>query len=239
MGNRRMFSKEIVRSDDFLDLPLSSQALYFQLGMDTDDRGYIANAKSIIRAIGASKGDLELLVHKRFVLIRRETLLLQKHFKVNNYIQKDRFHETQYKEDLAKLYYNENGAYTERETDKKVLQIDCKNDVYKTDTEDKLSKDKLIEVNISQYNNYLPILNKLGSINLVNIDSISSNDLKTYLDYFDSKVDIVGMLQFEVMIDKFIKISVEEHNFDFSKMTEKAKLIYFKSMIDNLVSRSI
>lgn len=118
MATRRMFSKDIVRSDAFLDLPLSTQALYFQLGMDTDDRGYIANAKAIIRLIGANKGDLELLVQKRFVLIRDETLILQKHFKINNLIRKDRFKETNYLDDFQKLFLDNNDSYTENETPK-------------------------------------------------------------------------------------------------------------------------
>lgn len=113
MAKRRMFSKEIVRSDAFLDLPVSSRELYFQLGMDTDDRGYIPNAKSVIRLIGANQGDLEPLITKGFLMIRGDTLILQKHFEINNIIRHDRFHETEYIEDLKKLFMKENKAYTE------------------------------------------------------------------------------------------------------------------------------
>lgn len=113
MPKRRMFSNEIVRSDAFLDLPVSSRELYFQLGMDTDDRGYIPNAKSIIRLIGANQGDLEPLIAKGFLMIRGETLILQKHFGINNIIRHDRFHETEYLEDLKKLFIKDNGSYTE------------------------------------------------------------------------------------------------------------------------------
>lgn len=108
-----MFSKEIVRSDAFLDLPVSSRELYFQLGMDTDDRGYIPNAKSVIRLIGANQGDLEPLITKGFLMIRGDTLILQKHFEINNIIRHDRFHETEYLEDLKKLFIKDNGSYTE------------------------------------------------------------------------------------------------------------------------------
>lgn len=139
MATRRMFSKAIVRSDAFTELPLASQALYFQLGMDTDDRGYISNARAIIRIIQAKPQDLEPLIRERFVLIRGDNLLLQKHFKINNYIQKDRFHETTYVDDLKKLFYETNDAYTERETKKKVL-THCIQRVYETDTEDSLGK---------------------------------------------------------------------------------------------------
>lgn len=139
MATRRMFSKEIVRSDAFTELPLASQALYFQLGMDTDDRGYISNAKAVIRIIQAKPQDLEPLIRERFVLIRGDTLLLQKHFKINNYIQNDRFHETNYIDDLKRLFYEDNGAYTEHETKKRVLNA-CIQPVSKMDTEDSIGK---------------------------------------------------------------------------------------------------
>lgn len=123
MGKRRMFSKDIVRSDAFLELPISSQALYFQLGMDTDDRGYIPNARSLVRMLGANQGDLEPLVAKGFILVRGDSLLLQKHFRINNYIQRDRFKETTYINDLKQLFIEENGAYT---TDKnKGVLMNC------------------------------------------------------------------------------------------------------------------
>lgn len=175
MGKRRMFSKDIVRSDAFLDLPISSQALYFQLGMDTDDRGYIPNAKSLIRMLGANQGDLEPLINKGFILIRDNSLLLQKHFRINNYIQKDRFRETTYLEDLKTLFLEENGAYTTQKEkgiamnfskkDTECVQ-DVYDDVYKTDTQDKLSKDKLSKVKISE-----------DKISKVNNDRIDKNKI--------------------------------------------------------------
>ena len=145
MGKRRMFSKDIVRSDAFLELPISSQALYFQLGMDTDDRGYISNAKSLIRMLGANQGDLEPLVGKGFVLVRGDSLLLQKHFRLNNYIQADRFKETTYLEDLKTLFIEENGAYTIDETKaaKKAYikgNVACIQNVSNADTQVKISE---------------------------------------------------------------------------------------------------
>lgn len=156
MPNRRMFSKDIVRSDAFLDLPVSSRELYFQLGMETDDRGYISTARSVIRLIGANQGDLEPLIQKGFLMIRGETLILQKHFRINNTIRSDRFHESEYIDDLKKLFIKDNGAYTEDET--KGVAVNGGQLVYqvgtKMDTEDKLSKDKLSKDNIN--NNIKP-----------------------------------------------------------------------------------
>ena len=69
MAERRMFAREIIDSDPFLDMPLSSQALYFHLGMNADDDGFINNPKRIIRTIGCSNDDFKLLIAKRFVII--------------------------------------------------------------------------------------------------------------------------------------------------------------------------
>ena len=111
-----MFSKDIIRSDAFLDLPVSSQALYFHLGMEADDRGYVNNPRTVIRSVGASVGDLEQLANKKFILIRGENLILIKHWKINNLIKTDRFKETKYVSDLRKLFFDENNSYTENET---------------------------------------------------------------------------------------------------------------------------
>ena len=118
MANRRCFSKDIVESDEFLDLPLTSQALYFHLGMNADDRGYVNNAKTIIRVIGSSLGDLEILINKKFVLLRQEKLILIKGWRINNTIQPSRLVETKYTEDLKTLFFDENNSYTETQTDR-------------------------------------------------------------------------------------------------------------------------
>lgn len=112
MANRRMFSMDIVDSDAFLEMPLSTQALYFQLGMRADDEGFLNNAKKIQRMIGASEDDLKLLVAKRFVLAFESGIYVIKHWKMNNYLRSDRFKPTQYEEEKAMLSVKTNGAYT-------------------------------------------------------------------------------------------------------------------------------
>ena len=60
MAEKRMFSKTIVDSDAFLDMPLSAQALYFHLSMRADDDGFLNNAKKIMRTINANQNDYDL-----------------------------------------------------------------------------------------------------------------------------------------------------------------------------------
>lgn len=113
MSERRMFAKAIVDSDAFLEMPLSAQCLYFHLGMRADDDGFVNNPKRIQRTIGAADDDLKLLIAKRFVLAFESGVIVIKHFKIHNWIRKDRYRPTRYQEELKMLVLKENGAYTE------------------------------------------------------------------------------------------------------------------------------
>lgn len=113
MAERRMFAKTIIDSDAFLDMPLSAQALYFHLSMRADDDGFVNNPKKIQRMIGASDDDCKLLVLKRFILTFESGIIVIKHWKIHNYIQKDRYKETVYLQEKAMLGLNESNAYTE------------------------------------------------------------------------------------------------------------------------------
>lgn len=113
MAQRRMFSKDIVRSDAFLDMPQSTQLLYFHLGMEADDDGFIANSKTVARMVGSSADDIKVLIAKRFVLTFESGIIVVKHWKINNYIQKDRHKETKYLKEKNQIKTKENSVYTE------------------------------------------------------------------------------------------------------------------------------
>ena len=114
MAERRMFTKKIVDSDAFLDMPLSSQALYFHLNMRADDDGFVNNPKKIQRMIGASEDDLKLLIVKRFILTFDSGVIVIKHWRMHNLLRKDRYNPTQYQEEKAELDLKKNGSYTEK-----------------------------------------------------------------------------------------------------------------------------
>ena len=109
-----MFTQKIIDSDAFLDMPLSTQALYFHLNMRADDDGFVNNPKRIQRTIGASEDDLKLLIAKRFVIGFESGLLVIKHWRMHNTLRKDRYNPTQYQEEFASLDVKDNNAYTER-----------------------------------------------------------------------------------------------------------------------------
>ncbi len=107
-----MFAKTIIDSDAFIDMPLSTQALYFHLSMRADDDGFINNAKKIQRMIGASDDDLKMLAAKRFIIPFDTGIVVIKHWKIHNYIRGDRKKDTVYPEEMALLTEKENGAYS-------------------------------------------------------------------------------------------------------------------------------
>lgn len=112
MANKRMFSKDITASDAFLDMPASTQALYFHLGMEADDDGFIGNPKKVMRVIGVSEDDIKILLSKRFLLSFPSGIVVVKHHRINNNWDKYNCKRTPYLEEFSQLRIKENKAYT-------------------------------------------------------------------------------------------------------------------------------
>jgi hypothetical protein len=112
MANKRMFTMNIVDSDAFLEMPLSTQCLYFHLNMRADDDGFIGNAKRIMKLVGASDDDLKILIAKSFVLTFEDGVIVIKHWRMHNTLTKSRYHETPYLEDKSLLRLKKNGSYS-------------------------------------------------------------------------------------------------------------------------------
>jgi hypothetical protein len=96
-----MFSPQIVDSDAFMDMPQSSQLLYFHLAMRADDDGFVGNPKKILRMIGGNEDALKVLIAKRFILTFQSGVVVIKHWRIHNLIRADRYHETQYLEEKS------------------------------------------------------------------------------------------------------------------------------------------
>ena len=111
MAQRRMFSKKITDTDMFLDMPLSAQALYFHLNMHADDDGFVDNVKTLKRMIGSSDDDLKLLLTKQFIIVFDDGITVIKDWRVHNYLRKDRYTATNYKDHRKELEITESGSY--------------------------------------------------------------------------------------------------------------------------------
>lgn len=134
MANRRMFSLDVVTTDKFRDLTKKAQALYFQFGVLADDDGFLRGAKSTAKGFGYGLAALAELEENGYLISFPENVWVMKHWKQNNQIRKDRYTETRYKEEKARLY-EENGTYHLRE--------DGCHLVYQTETQSRKEKNKL------------------------------------------------------------------------------------------------
>lgn len=160
MAERRMFTQKITDSDAFLDMPLSTQSLYFHLNMRADDDGFVNNPKKIQRMIGASEDDLKLLVAKRFIIAFDTGVIVIKHWRMHNLLRKDRYNPTQYAEEMDTLMIKDNGSYTEKvlEIPGEVIEIQSGNQLTTTwqpddnqlATQDSIGKDSIGEISIEE-----------------------------------------------------------------------------------------
>ena len=173
MAERRMFAKTIIDSDAFLDMPMSTQALYFHLSMRADDDGFLNNPKKVQRMIGATDDDLKLLIAKNFIITFESGVIVIKHWKIHNYIQKDRYKPTVYQEEKELLSLKDNGSYTL-----------CIQDGYNMETQVRLGKVSIGKNSIDKSKRFSkPSLEELQSY--INEKGLNVN-AQSFMDYYDS-----------------------------------------------------
>lgn len=181
MARKRMFNLEIIDSDLFLEMPQSTQNLYFHLGMRADDDGFIGNPKKIIKTVGANEDDLRLLFTKQFVIPFESGIVVIRHWKLNNYLRKDRHTETMYKDEKRQLIESENGVY--ELITRNGIPNGNQNETNGLPSIDKVSKDKI---------------------------KLEKNSIEIYgenLDNEGSKIDILDVweIQFKEFYEKYPK----------------------------------
>ena len=149
MAERRMFAKTIIDSDAFLDMPVTARLLYYDLGMRADDDGFVNSPKKTMRITGASSDDMNILIMRKFIIPFDSGVVVIKHWRIHNYIRKDTYVETKYKDEKEKLMLDENNAYTAKKM--QLLQL-CDEYVDEPSTQVRLGKDSIgkdsIEKNI-------------------------------------------------------------------------------------------
>ena len=201
MANRRMFSKKITDTDKFLDMPASAQNLYFHLNMHADDDGFLGNAKTIKRMVGASDDDLKLLAAKQFLIPFDDGVVVIKDWRIHNYIRSDRYRSTIYTDHKNSLQINENQQYELlAEQPKKVGMTDGipdgNQDGYQMDTQvrlgkvrlgkDRLGKDRLGKVRLGKGRLDNTRQDKTPE-SQPEADSVSLEDVKEVIDYLNQK----------------------------------------------------
>lgn len=185
MAERRMFSKTIIDSDAFLDMPLSTQVLYFHLSMRADDDGFINNPKKIQRMVGCNQDDITLLIAKRFVIPFESGVCVIKHWRIHNYIRTDRYKETPYQEEKSQLILKDNNSYT---LSNEVTTVGIPSGIpggvqheHQCETQVRLGKDRLgkdnntISKDIVSSTKVQPIIDSWNSLGLQKLVAINPN----------------------------------------------------------------
>lgn len=111
MANKRMFSLSVVDTDNFLEMPISSRLLYYELGMRADDDGFVDNWKKILLFTGLKDDDMKVLIAKSFVIPFESGVIVIRHWRMNNYLQKDRLKPTIHQKELKELNIDDNNVY--------------------------------------------------------------------------------------------------------------------------------
>ena len=137
-----MFSNAVIDNDIFLDMPLSTQALYFHLGMKADDDGFVGSPKKIVRAVNCTEDDFKLLVSKGFVLCFASGVIVITHWNINNIMRKDRRKPTIYTDEKAELTTEKNDTYTICQPDVNRLSTNCQPTDNQMTAQNKLNKSK-------------------------------------------------------------------------------------------------
>jgi len=145
LAQRRMFSLKIIDTDMFLDMSPTARLLYYDLCMRADDDGFVSSPKKIMKIVGAGDDDLKILIAKKFVIPFESGICVIKHWRIHNYIQKDRYSKTIYEEEANMLKVDNNSVY--------VLDTKCIQNVYEMDTQVRLGKDRL---ELGKDNNIVP-----------------------------------------------------------------------------------
>lgn len=162
MAEKRMFSKKIIDTDWFMDMPASTQNLYFHLSMRADDDGFVASPRRIIKLVGASEDDFKLLLVKKFVIAFDSGVCVITDWRINNYLRNDRYTETIYQEEKKMLQQDTNGKY----------ELGIPSGIPLVSTDNSISNSK-------SNSNY----NSRNEINGV-IDSIDKEELRTEIQEF-------------------------------------------------------
>ena len=143
LGEKRMFSRKVVESDAFLDMPATAQMLYFHLCLNADDEGFISAPKRVMRMVGASEKDLKALADLRFILGFESGVVVIKHWWLNNTKRKDRLQPTDYAEEKALLFMKDNGAYTFTKSHDNQVSTTCQPEGNQMTPQNKIKENKI------------------------------------------------------------------------------------------------
>lgn len=175
-----MFAKTIIDSDAFLDMPMSARLLYYDLAMRADDDGFINSPKKIMKFIGATNDDMNILIMRKFIIPFDNGVVVIKHWRIHNYIRKDTYNETAYKEEKSMLELDENKAYrmsSQLSVDEPLTQV-------------RLGKDSIGYINNNGGKNFIPPT--VEEVQAYCQERKNKVDAQTFVNFYESKGWMVG-----------------------------------------------
>lgn len=241
MAERRMFTQKITESDAFLEMPVSSQALYFHYCMNADDDGFVKNPKRIARMVGASDDDLKILLTKRFVLPFESGVIVIKHWRMHNLLRKDRYNPSEYINEKSQLYLKENGSYTTDKTQGvNLMATKWQPNGNQMATQDRIGKDSIDKISIDD--DRVVIIKKLFS-NFILDEALNPEidanvlaqkvDESDYLKGFEeTKASWINKHYLEIVAGKYRTFVVNKNQPDFE--TRKYSKEEMNSAFDNI-----
>jgi len=176
MAQKRMFNKKITESDAFVDMPASTQNLYFHLNMNADDDGFVSSPKKIMRGVGAKDDDYKILLAKRFLIAFQSGVCVIKHWLVHNTLRKDRYLETTYLDEKHTLMIKDNSVYTNGKPNGNQMATQIRLDKIRLD---KIKKSVFLPPKLEEVQEYCKERN-------------NSVDAETFIDFYTSKGWMVG-----------------------------------------------
>lgn len=205
MAKRRMFSLSVVDTDSFIEMPLSSRLLYYELGMRADDDGFVDSWRKIIKFTGLSEDDMKVLIAKRFVIPFETGVIVIRHWRLNNYLQRDRTTETIHKEEMSLLELKDN-VYDLKSSDN-ATYTECIQNVYtdkirldknridkerkKVSYDDVLAKSNLSDTIIQSLKDFIQMRQLIKKPMTNRALELCINDLKKLSDDEETQVKII------------------------------------------------
>lgn len=132
MAQKRMFSKDILSADRFLDLSPESQALYLHLSVQADDEGFVGSSKKILRMLGLKQSTIDELHEAEYVHLFDSGICVINHWHIHNWIRKDRLSSTIYTDEKAQVQIDDRGIYVLASSDS-VGKINKRDNIKKSD----------------------------------------------------------------------------------------------------------
>lgn len=170
MARRRMFSLDVVETDNFLELSVEARLLYYELGLRADDEGFVASPKMIMRTVGCKPSALDELIKNGYVIKFENGVIVITHWKMNNQIQSDRFHNTIYQNELSRLTIINNAYYIND------LDTECIQNVSKTETEVSIGKASIVKDRQEKTNQEKTNSEKIRKRELSERETVNSSD---------------------------------------------------------------